>query len=98
MEAIDVVCGIYFHSVLLEYEGDFIRQHEHEVDHATYVGSGKARLWINDQLKGDFVAGTPIEVKRGDRHAFQALQPNTRLCCVFNAEDPVVKSWIEGAN
>jgi hypothetical protein len=96
VEFIDVVAGIYFRSSLMENAGDMIGQHVHEVSHATYVGSGSVRVWVNENHVGDFTAGHAIEVRAGDYHVLQALEPNTRISCVFNAEDPIVKRWIEG--
>lgn len=84
VESIHEVCGIYFRSVLLKKEMTVIPQHEHDHDHATLVCSGKARAWVDGVYYGDFVAGTPIEIKAGKKHVFQALEPMTRLTCVHD--------------
>lgn len=84
VENIQTVCGIYFRSVLLKEAGTVIPQHEHEYDHATYVGSGKVRLWVNNELKGEYSAGEAIEIKAKQKHLFLSLEPNTRLTCVHD--------------
>lgn len=83
VERIEEVSGIYFRSVLLE-RGTVIPQHTHDHNHATYVGSGKARLWVNGVWRADYPAGHAVEVKAGQSHVFQALEPNTRLACVHD--------------
>lgn len=84
VEHIEVVCDIYFRTVFLEEAGTLIPQHAHSHDHATFVGSGKVRLWVNEVWKGDFVAGKAIEVKANESHVFMSLEPNTRLTCVHD--------------
>jgi len=84
VENIEMVSGIYFRSILLEQPGTVIPQHSHGHDHATYIGSGKVRLWVNEEWKGDFEAGRAIEIKAGQKHLFQSLEPNTRLTCVHD--------------
>lgn len=85
VEFIEEVCGIYFRSILLR-EGDFVTQHVHDHDHATYCGSGKARLWVDGEWKCDVEAGRAVEIKAGCNHAFQALTKETRLTCVHDVE------------
>jgi hypothetical protein len=84
IEFIQEVCGIYFRSVLLEDSGTVIPQHTHSHDHATYVGSGKVRLWVDGKWLGDFPAGQAIGIEKDKFHLFQSLEPNTRLTCVHD--------------
>ena len=86
VELIEEVAGIYFRSVLLANAGDVIPQHVHDHDHATFVGAGKARLWVDGVWSADYEAGRAVEVKAGKSHVFQALEPNTRLACVHDVE------------
>lgn len=83
-ENIQLIGGIYFRSVLLKDEGTVIPQHSHKYDHATYVGNGSVRLWVNSKWKADFKAGEAIEIKAGQKHLFMSLEPNTRLTCVHD--------------
>lgn len=80
------VAGLYFRSVLLEQAGTVIPQHEHDHDHATLVCSGKARVWVDGAYFGDYEAGRAIEIRAHCAHVFQALESNTRLCCVHDIE------------
>lgn len=84
VERIEEVCGIYFRSVFLESAGLVIPQHKHDHDHATFVGSGKARVWVDGVWFGDYEAGSAVPIKAGREHVFQALEANTRLACVHD--------------
>lgn len=84
VEFIQEVGDFYFRSVLLIKAGVTIPQHTHDHEHATYVGSGKARYWVDGILKGDIEAGTAILIEAGKAHMFQSLEPNTRLTCVHD--------------
>lgn len=86
VEFVNEVCGIYFRSVFLKDAGTFIEQHVHDYDHATYVGSGEVRLWVNGEFVGDFEAGLAIPIEANKKHSFQSLKPDTRLTCVHVAE------------
>lgn len=85
VERIEDVAGLYFRSVVLA-EGVAIPQHAHDHDHATLVCSGRARLWVDGAYVGEFEAGRAIEIRAHCQHVFQALEPNTRLCCVHDIE------------
>jgi quercetin dioxygenase-like cupin family protein len=85
VEFIEEVCGIYFRSILVEKEGMLVWQHVHDYDHATYIGSGAARLWVDGVWQADYQAGSAAGIKAGAKHVFQALKPNTRLACVHDA-------------
>lgn len=85
VERIEIVAGLYFRSVLLE-NGTVIPQHVHDHDHATFVGSGRARGWANGRWIGDKGPGEAFEVLAYQEHVFQALEANTRLCCVHDIE------------
>lgn len=84
VEFVDEVCGIFFRSILLQ-KGEKARQHVHDHDHATYVGSGSVLLWADGELAGAFMAGTAIPVYAGVRHEFEALENDTRITCVHTA-------------
>jgi quercetin dioxygenase-like cupin family protein len=83
-ESIDEVAGIYFRSVFLPEEGTIIPQHTHTYDHATYVGSGSVRLWVDEQWAGDYIAGQAVRISANKKHLFQSLEPNTRLACIHD--------------
>lgn len=86
VERIEIICGIYFRSVVLRNVGDVIPQHEHDHDHATYIGSGRARVWVDGVWQADYEAGGAVEIKAGHKHVFQALEANTRMACVHDIE------------
>lgn len=82
VETVAIVGGVYFRSVFLK-KWTVIPQHTHDHDHATYVGSGRVRLWVNSVWSGDYQAGAAIEIRGGNQHIFQALEDFTRLICVW---------------
>ena len=86
VERIEEVFGLYFRSVLLEHAGLVIPQHEHDHNHATYIGSGKARMWVDGAWVGDFEAGCVVPIEAKKKHVFQSLLPQTRLACVHDIE------------
>jgi len=84
VEFVEEVACIYFRSILLARAGHVVPQHSHGHDHATYVGAGAARLWVDGKWVGDYPAGHAVEIKADRAHVFQALQDNTRLACVHD--------------
>lgn len=84
VEFVEEVCGIYFRSLLLLRTGTAIPQHVHDHDHATYIGAGKVRLWVDGEWDGDYTAGHAVAIVAGKQHVFQALEDNTRLACVHD--------------
>ena len=82
VEKIGHACGLMFRSVLLG-QGVIVPQHKHDHDHASYIASGSARLWIDGVWEGDYTGGDEIEIKAQHEHLFQALEPNTRIVCVW---------------
>lgn len=86
VEFVEEVDGFHFRSVFLPFKGMTIPQHVHDVSHPTLCGSGKARLYVDGRISGDVEAGHAIYIAAGKKHLFEALEDNTRLTCVFNAE------------
>lgn len=84
-ENIQIAAGIYFRSVVLT-NGEVIPQHVHAAEHATYVGAGAARLWIDGVWRQDLRAGEAAEIEAGREHLFQALEEGTRLTCVWRED------------
>lgn len=85
VEFVDVVEGIMFRSVFLPFKGMCGEQHQHDVTHPLYCGSGKARLYTDGRFDCDIEAGQAVPVKAGKKHFVEALEDNTRLTCVFDA-------------
>ena len=81
-ERIQIKGGIYFRSVLVNRR-DYVSQHVHTHDHATYVGKGRCQLWEDGRDRGIFTEGDVIEIKAGAVHKFDILENETRLVCVW---------------
>lgn len=93
VERIEEVYGLYFRSVFLPEAGMRIPQHVHDHNHATYVGNGRARVYVNDRILGDYEAGQVVPVEAGKKHEFEALEPNTRLTCVHDVASAESIKW-----
>lgn len=81
-QRIAIVGGIYFRSVRID-KNVKIPQHTHDHDHATYIGSGRAVLLVDDEYRGEYSSGEAVEIKGGKKHEFIALEDNTLLVCVW---------------
>ena len=86
IEFIEEVCGVYFRSIVLACKGDRVGQHVHSHDHATYCGRGSAALFVEGKQTAVVVEGCAIPVLANVSHEFVALEDNTRLTCVHNAD------------
>lgn len=78
--------GVYVRAILLPRAGDKGEQHEHAHDHLTYCGSGSATYWEDGKEVGVVQAGGGVRVRAGLKHAFVALEDNTRLACIHGVE------------
>lgn len=86
VEFVEEKGGIYFRSILLAKAGMRVPQHQHDVRHATYCGSGSALFYVDGELVQTVLAGHAVEIEPEKAHLFEALEDNTRLTCVFDAE------------
>jgi quercetin dioxygenase-like cupin family protein len=84
VEYIEEVNGLYFRSIVLPKKGMRVPQHAHDHSHATYVGQGKAALYVGEVLVGIYEAGRAVPVAAQRVHEFEALEDNTRLACVHD--------------
>lgn len=87
VEYCDECAGIFFRSIVIEKAGMIAGYHSHDYAHASYIGSGAARLYFDGVLQGDHVAGESVEIPANVAHSWEALQDNTRIACVHRSED-----------
>jgi quercetin dioxygenase-like cupin family protein len=81
-QRIQIEGGIYARSVLLP-KNTKIPQHTHPHDHATFVASGEAILYIDGELDRVCKAGDLVEIKGGKLHEFLTTEDNTLLVCLW---------------
>lgn len=86
IEFVDEVEGIHFRSILIRKAGTLVPQHEHDVSHPTLCGQGSASIYLGTAYWRDIKAGEAVPIKAGVVHSFMALEDDTRLTCVFDAE------------
>lgn len=79
--------GFFFKTYRLPFVDMFVPQHVHTYDHATLVLAGKIRGWRNGEWIGDKVRGQAFEIKAGDAHHFQSLEPDSMLTCVHSVAE-----------
>lgn len=84
VESIVEACGLYFRSLRMKDAGMVAQQHVHDHDHATLVGSGRARGWCGEKWIGDKCSGEVFEIQAGSEHRFQSLDHDTLLVCVHD--------------
>jgi len=81
-------CGkFYFRGSPVLMKGEGVPRHRHDVSHPTLCGSGSAEYFVDGELKGTIKAGEAKLIDSGVDHWFIALEDNTRLFCVFNADE-----------
>lgn len=90
IEFVEEVAGIYFRSVLILKSGVRVPQHVHPYDHATYCGQGSALMIVDGKIKRVVNAGEAVLVEANHSHEFEALEDNTRLACVHDAQSAEV--------
>lgn len=81
-QRIQIEGGIYARSVLLS-KNTKIPQHTHDHDHATFVGSGKALLYVDGECVRECVAGDLVPIKGGHAHEFLVIEDGTLLVCLW---------------
>lgn len=86
VEYIEEVEGIYFRSILIPAAGTWVPQHTHDEGHATFCGQGAAAVYVDGEFVHRLEAGHAYGVQGGKAHAFRAIENNTRLTCVWDAE------------
>lgn len=84
VEYCNEVCGVFFRSILLPKAGMIAGYHSHDYAHASFIGSGSARLSFDGVPQGDHQAGESVEVPAFVCHTWEALENNTRIACVHN--------------
>jgi len=60
----------------------WIPQHSHSTDHLSFVATGAVRVWVEDELMGDYRAPIGILIKARHKHMFLSLEPNTTVLCI----------------
>lgn len=76
--------GVFIKQMYLAQQGTMVPQHAHSYDHTTMLAKGSVRVWMEGQLKGDFVAPKALFIKAKVKHTFQSLEPDTLLYCIHN--------------
>ena len=82
--------GVYAREQTLE-AGHEVEKHVHDYDHLSYLGSGRALVEIEGEMR---VLDGPcmLEVKAGKKHRIQALTDITWLCIhAESVADPEIK-------
>ncbi len=87
VEFCNEVAGIFFRSILIEKTGQIAGYHSHTYAHASFIGSGAARLHFDGVVQGVHFAGESVEIPENIAHSWEALQDNTRIACVHRSED-----------
>lgn len=76
--------GIFIKQMFIAKAGTIIPQHSHEYDHTSMLAVGSVWLWKDGVLDKQYHAPTPILIKAGVKHVFQALDDGTTIYCIHN--------------
>lgn len=83
---IKIVNGVFVKATHFRSAGMFAPQHAHEFAHLSYVASGAAKVFVDDDLLGDFTAPASIVIEARKKHLFEITEPNTVILCIHNAD------------
>lgn len=87
METVTFAGKFYFRGSPVLMKGDQVPQHRHDVEHPSLCGSGSAEFFVGGESRGVISAGESVMIEAGKDHHFVALEDNTRLFCIFDADD-----------
>jgi len=82
-EEIEFRDGFYLRTTILREAGTVGEQHRHHFDHDTQITKGSASLWIDGQWDADYSEGDMIRIEALKLHHFVALEPDTRITCIW---------------
>lgn len=83
---IQIVDNVFVKMIRLNEIGDLECGHSHTFDHITLLSTGAVLMRANGQ-EVEHIAPKLIVTPKGIEHEFQAIQPNTTLCCIHAIRD-----------
>ena len=81
-----IVDNVFVKMIRLNEVGDLECGHSHTFDHITMLSTGAVLMRANGQ-EVEHVAPKLIVTPKGIKHEFEAIQPNTTLCCIHAIRD-----------
>lgn len=78
--------GIFIKSALFKSDGSIIPQHSHEYDHSTFIATGSAHVWCDQEYLGEFQSPKSVFIKKLAKHTFMTSSPDTLILCIHNVE------------
>jgi len=78
--------NVFVKMMYLLKEGDVVNGHAHTFDHITLLAKGRVVMRANGQEK-EHAAPKLIVTPKGIVHEFEALEPDSLLCCVHAIRD-----------
>lgn len=83
---VKIVDNVFVKMMHIHFVGDKIQGHAHTYDHITLLAKGRVIMRAKDQEK-EHVAPKLIVTPKGIMHEFEALEPDSLLCCVHAIRD-----------
>ncbi len=83
---VKIVDNVFVKMMRMNVVGDKINGHAHTFDHITLLSTGRVIM----RVKGDGIEHTApklIVTPKGIVHEFEALEPNSVLCCIHAIRD-----------
>jgi mannose-6-phosphate isomerase-like protein (cupin superfamily) len=78
------VDGIFIKQIQIPHQGTLLPQHTHTYDHHSMLAKGSVTVFVGDENLGEFVAPTPIFIRKGVRHSFISLEDDVIIYCIHN--------------
>ena len=76
--------GVHVAQITIPTAGTYVPQHSHRYEHLTMLATGSMRVWVEDELVGDFTAPAPITIPAERKHTFLALTDGVVFHCIHN--------------
>lgn len=83
---IKIVDNVFVKMMHVHFVGDKINGHAHTFDHITLLAKGRVIMRAKGQEK-EHTAPKLIVTPKGVVHEFEALEPDSLLCCVHAIRD-----------
>lgn len=76
--------GVFIKSANFKDAGTVVPQHSHTYDHSSFIATGSAKVWCEDEYLGEIIAPNSVFIKAMTKHTFITTSPNTLLLCIHN--------------
>ena len=84
--SVTIYGGVFYKVWRVPDMSTLIPQHSHDYDHMTIIIAGAVRVWRDDELVGDFLAPSTVQIPKHCKHSFLTLTSGTIFGCVHRED------------